>query len=159
MHGSVMLWVAQMVEKHDLTDRTVLEVGSYDVNGSVRSLFESDDYIGLDMNSGPGVNIVGSAHAVPFEADEFEVVVCTEMLEHDSRFWETLLEVKRVLKPGGFFVVTTRSNGFPQHDYPGDYYRFERSAAPHLMALAGCDVVESLDDPEAPGIFVLGFHW
>ena len=35
----------------------VLEVGSLDINGSVRELFEKCDYTGVDLQMGPGVDL------------------------------------------------------------------------------------------------------
>jgi SAM-dependent methyltransferase len=167
MHGSVMKWVKQVVSKIDLTDKTVLEVGSYDVNGSVRPLFEGcREYIGVDMREGPGVDYVMNAHDLRFAPGYFEInttglfdiVISTEMLEHDPAFWLSLKEMGRVLKPGGDLILTARGNGFPNHDYPADYWRFMPESFGLLFDLAGCEVVEILPDPDkkAPGVFGWG---
>src|SRR5690242_14807098 len=122
MHDSVMKWVKQVVSKIDLTGKTVLEVGSYNVNGSVRPLFESaKEYIGVDFRPGPGVDYVMNAHDLNFPIHYFkivtdglfDVVISTEMLEHDSEFWRSLSEMGRVLRPGGYLILTARGNGFP----------------------------------------------
>jgi len=51
----------------------VLEVGSYDVNGSVRPLFKNrqrfPSYTGIDMREGPGVDMVGVASDLPFDPE------------------------------------------------------------------------------------------
>lgn len=39
MHGSVMQWVGEKAREFDFAGKSVLEVGSRDVNGSVRPLF------------------------------------------------------------------------------------------------------------------------
>lgn len=157
MHDSVMRWVRKKVREHDLRDLNVLEVGSYDENGSVRSMF-TGGYLGVDMRDGPGVDRVADASALPFGIESFDFVISTEMLEHDKTFWLSMREMGRVLKPGGLLLITTRGNGFPLHAYPDDYFRFMPSAAPLLLELASCDVVETLEDPDpqAPGIFALG---
>lgn len=155
MHASVMAWVGSRVRLYDLADCPTLEVGSLDVNGSVRSLFRGP-YIGIDMRDGPGVDVVGTADHLPFPDDAFDVVVTTEMLEHDPTFWLSLAEIGRVLRPGGHLLLTTRGSGFGEHNEPSDYFRFMPASRAVLAALAGCKVVVEALDPEVPGIFVHG---
>lgn len=150
-----MAWVGDVVTAHGLADRAVLEVGSLDVNGSVRSLF-TGTYIGVDMREGPGVDEVMLSHDLRWDAGSWPVVVSTEMLEHDPAPWHSMAEMGRVLQPGGHLLVTTRGNGFGEHGYPSDYWRFMPSSGPLLLELASCDVVEVREDPQVPGIFLHG---
>lgn len=150
-----MTWVRSVVKTHDLADADTLEVGSYDENGSVREYF-TGNYTGVDMREGQSVDMVVNAHDLPFEDESFDVVVCTEMIEHDDRFWVSLDQMGRVLKPGGYLILTSRGNGFPLHAYPDDFYRFMPSAAPVLLAVAGCEVISAMEDPQDPGFFALG---
>lgn len=154
MHDSVMAWVAGQVHEHGLANRSTLEVGSLDVNGSVRRLFHGD-YVGVDMREGPGVDIIGLAADLSFAPAEFDVVVSTEMLEHDPAPWLSMAEMGRVLRPGGHLLVTTRGNGFGLHNEPSDYWRYMPASMPLLADLAGCDIIASREDPEVPGVF---FH-
>jgi SAM-dependent methyltransferase len=155
MHPSVYDWVAAKVAEHNLTAADTLEVGSYNVNGSVRDLF-TGPYIGVDMRPGPGVDHVATADRLPFDDDMFEVVVSTEMLEHDPTFWLSIPEMARVLRPGGHLLLTARGNGFPPHEYPSDYWRFEPEAFRLLFALAGLATLEvTADYPANPGVFGL----
>jgi SAM-dependent methyltransferase len=133
---------------------SVLEIGSLDLNGSVRLLF-AGDYTGIDRKEGDGVDLVMDGHALDFLDHQFDVVVSTSALEHDPEFWRTLAEVRRVLRPGGYFILTTVSWGFFEHDKP-DYYRFMPDVYPLLMELAGCDVVEWREDPQSGGPQMLG---
>jgi SAM-dependent methyltransferase len=149
MHESVMEYVGAAVERYGLEDAHVLELGSLDVNGSVRKLF-SGQYVGIDHKDGKGVDHVMSSHAIGFPDGTFDVVVSTSMLEHDPAFWRTLPEVARVLRSGGYFILTTVNNHFPEHDRP-DYWRFLRDTWPVLMALAGCRMLDSRDDPQSGG--------
>jgi ubiquinone/menaquinone biosynthesis C-methylase UbiE len=155
VHDSVMAWVRSQVEEYDLADGDTLEVGSLDVNGSVRSLF-TGHYTGLDMRDGPGVDIVGKADELPFVAARFDVVVSTEMLEHDPSPWLSLAEMGRVLKQGGHLLVTTRGNGFGEHNEPSDFFRFMPASMPLLLAMAKCEPLVMTTDPEVPGIFMHG---
>lgn len=108
-----------------------LEVGSMDLNGSVKRFFK--DYVGLDMRRGKNVNILGKANYLPFKSNSFQNVLCLETLEHDSKFWESIPEMIRVLKPGGRFVLTVPSFFMGPHYYPDDYWRFTESSVKELL--------------------------
>lgn len=153
-----MNFVRDVVGHYSLKGKYVLEAGSLNVNGSVRSLFEASDYVGIDMRDGPGVDRVMDAHVIAqhFAAEEFEVVVSTEMLEHDSEFWVSLVQMGWVLRRGGLLILTARGNGFPEHGYPHDYWRFMPGSADSLLALASCEKVSVGNDPQDPGVFVVG---
>jgi hypothetical protein len=64
----------------------VLEVGSLNINGSVRQFFEPDQYIGCDLGEGAGVDIVCRGHELPYPNESFDVVISCECFEHD-RHW------------------------------------------------------------------------
>lgn len=155
MHGSVMTYVGQQVQALGVAEHPTLEVGSYDVNGSVRQFF-TGPFVGVDMRPGPGVDHVAVASKLPFDDGEFGVVISTEMLEHDTRPWKSVAEMARVLRPGGILILTARGYDhrgcFPVHDYPGDYWRFSIGAFRELLDDAGLLPLDVIDDPEAPGV-------
>lgn len=157
MHPSVMEWVADKISEHQLTEKTVLECGSRNVNGSVRPLFKASYYVGVDMEDGRDVDYVCRADSLGFDDGFFDVVVSTEMLEHDPYFWLSLPEMARVLKPGGVLLLTTRGIGFPYHEHPSDYWRFTLDALEHLFDMAGLTTLEVVEDPlyGHPGVFGL----
>ena len=159
MHDSVMQWVYELTRNFDFSGKAVLEVGSYDVNGSVRQLFANvRSYVGIDFRPGPGVDSVMNAHALEFQAESFDVVISTEMLEHDNEFWSSVKEMGRVLKKGGILIITARGNGFMPHDYPYDFWRFMPASFNTLFSLAGCEALDIREDwqPGHPGVFGVG---
>lgn len=81
--------------------------------------------VGVDIAAGEGVDIVADAHKLPFEDEKFEIILCTEVLEHLHSPQIAISEMKRVLKKGGLLILTTRFI-FPIHDAPNDYYRFTK---------------------------------
>lgn len=155
MHDSVRRWVERIVDQHELTQGNVLDVGSLDVNGSCRDLFNGR-YVGMDVREGPGVDVVSCSWSMPFANDEFDTVLCLEMIEHDRQFWLTLPELGRVLKPGGSLLISTRAPEFPLHEHPFDYWRFTLSAMEELMRLAGMIEIVVDEDTEVPGWFAYG---
>jgi len=56
--------VKQWVRDNSTREGKTLDVGSFDVNGSLKDLF--DDYTGIDMREGPNVDIVANSHKLPF---------------------------------------------------------------------------------------------
>lgn len=160
VHESVMAWVAEIVQEEQLAALTTLEVGSLDVNGSVRSLF-TGSYWGVDMQAGPGVDEVLDAHALTgaLSTGRFDVVVSTEMLEHDSAPWQSVEQMRLVLKLGGTLILTARGYDergcFPVHGYPEDHWRYSVTGMLHLLRGADFDVEECVPDPQCPGVFAL----
>lgn len=77
----------------------------------------------LDVDASKNPDVVGDAHILPFKDESFEMVVCSEMLEHADDPRKVIAEIRRVLKPEGRVVFTTRF-AFPIHDAPNDYWRF-----------------------------------
>lgn len=155
MNDSVFEWVGKQVAAHGLRDVSpVLEVGSYDVNGTVRPHFRAARYVGVDVIEGPGVDRVVASTAFPFDTGFFETVVSTEMLEHAEFPAPVLWEIWRVLRPGGVLILTTRSEGFPPHN-PPDYHRFSIAQIRDLLIWTGFSVEVVDTDPEAPGVFVV----
>jgi hypothetical protein len=126
MHHSAYINAEKFYHKYcgkDIENKKILDVGSYNVNGTMRPIFEKGQYVGLDMEEGPNVDIVGVSHDIPFDKDEFDIVISSSCFEHDDMFWISFQEMCRVLKPGGYMYIQAPSNG-PYHGWPGDNWRF-----------------------------------
>jgi SAM-dependent methyltransferase len=115
---------------------TVVEVGSQDVNGSLRSAVpERARYIGLDAQPGKNVDIVGTGNDLPFASAIADITMATSVLEHDTFFWQTFLELCRITKDGGYIYISSPSNG-ATHRYPQDCWRFYPDAGSALVKWA-----------------------
>jgi len=117
----------------------VLDVGSQDVNGSLRSAFEEREmkYVGMDMCEGRNVDvIVKPFEAFPFEAGSFDLVISTSCFEHDPMPWMTIREMARVIKLGGFIYANAPSNGC-YHAYPCDNFRYYSDSAQAFAVWTG----------------------
>src|SRR2546422_3537443 len=102
MHEWNYLWWQKAKAMHPDLFRTkrVLEVGSYNINGSVREHFTLCDYTGVDWRPGPGVDVIALAHDMNFE-QPFDVVVSAQMLEHDPYWKDSIRAMVLQLKPDG----------------------------------------------------------
>jgi SAM-dependent methyltransferase len=126
---------------------SVLEIGSRQHVPGAWWLSNRDlargDWLGIDMQPGPGVDEVADIHALPAEwSGRFSGVLCSEVLEHVRRPWVALPELRRVLRPGGTLIVTTLT-AFPIHGFPDDYYRYTESGLRALLEDAGFVGIET----------------
>jgi SAM-dependent methyltransferase len=122
-------------------DGPLLEIGSLDVNGSVRACFpRADPYVGIDLGAGACVDVVASGH--DFGRDEsFATVVTTECLEHDPGWDVTLQNIVRVLQPGGRLVLTCATTGRHEHGTTRTSPAMSPSTNDHYRNLTAEDVV------------------
>jgi len=129
MDSSSLLRMGYFVKKYLTTAPTsVLDVGSYDVNGSYKHFFNASNftYTGLDIEQGPNVDFVPK---YPYQWSElednsFDVIISGQALEHIEFFWVTVGEMVRVLRPEGLICIIV-PRGFVRHRYPVDCYRFD----------------------------------
>lgn len=117
----------KFLEKYK-TDKKVLDIGSG--GSSYGRFFPNRLTVDIDPDRNP--EIVADAHTLPFEDNSFEVILCTEVLEHVRNPQQVINEFKRVLKPEGQVILTTRFI-YPLHDIPNDFWRFTRYGLEELF--------------------------
>jgi len=118
MHTSSLAHVQGLVHQY-LAGRTaealsIVDIGSYDVNGSYKQFFlhPAWRYTGVDLAAGPNVDVVlASPYRLPFASFSADVIVSGQAFEHVEYFWLTWLEMARVLKPGGLIFLLAPSRG------------------------------------------------
>jgi SAM-dependent methyltransferase len=96
-------------------DKRVLDVGSGDINGNNRFLFDNCSYEGNDVYSAPNVTIVSKTTALQFDDESFDTICSTECFEHDPEYEGSFQKIVKMLKPGGIFFFTCASTGRPEH--------------------------------------------
>ena len=123
----------------------LLEIGSLDVNGTVRDLFpDADPYVGLDLAPGAAVDVVASGHDFG-PSEGFDTVVTTECLEHDPGWHLTLRNVVRVLRPGGTLLLTCATTGRHEHGTARTSPAMSPSTNDHYRNLTARDVLAHLE--------------
>jgi SAM-dependent methyltransferase len=128
---------------------TILDVGSAVVADGHRSNKEAFAnpgwrYVGLDLEPAPNVDLVVED---PYDWRELadasvDVVACSQVLEHTEFFWITILEIARVLRPGGLAFIVAPGSG-PLHRYPVDCWRFYDDGLPALARWGDLVVLEA----------------
>jgi SAM-dependent methyltransferase len=126
-HKLTRVTLDRFIQRHATAART-LDIGAQ--NGPYAACFPQR--VALDIQRGAGVQILGDAQALGIRSDTFEVVLCTEVLEHLPEPQRAIDEMWRVLRPGGTLLLTTRFL-FPIHDAPHDYFRFTKYGLRHLL--------------------------
>jgi SAM-dependent methyltransferase len=151
-------FIASQLSSARVLNKNVLEVGSCDINGTVRGSVlkhRPATFLGVDIASGPGVDRICSATDLleTFGANSFDLVISTEMLEHVRDWHSVIHNLKGVLRPGGYLLLTTRSRGFPFHGYPLDFWRFEIKDFERIFSDLRVVSLEK-DVSDSPGVFV-----
>lgn len=96
----------------------------------------------LNLAPFPNVDVVGDAHRLPFAADSIGTLHCEALLEHLERPERAVVEMFRVLRPGGYvFAATPFLQAF--HGYPNHFQNFTLAGHTALFARSGFDVIDS----------------
>lgn len=150
MHISSLEHIDRLVKTH--LDRTkalnVIDIGSYDVNGSYKQFLNAPTwrYTGVDLSPGPNVDVVlDSPYRLPFKTHSVDLIVSGQAFEHVEFFWLTWLEMVRVLKPGGLIFLVAPSRG-PEHRYPQDCWRFYPDGYRALAVFGGLEMLSVSTD-------------
>jgi predicted SAM-dependent methyltransferase len=152
-----VIFGATSLTRQEIEGKKIIEIGSYDVNGSLRSIIESSNpakYIGVDIEKGPGVDVVCDAGDVvkKFGKESFDIVIATELLEHVKDWRKVVSNIKSICKPRGIILITTRSLGFAYHAYPHDFWRYEIGDMNNIFSDYSIKGLET--DKSAPGVFM-----
>src|SRR6266496_3106801 len=136
----------RFVEQVNALERPrILEIGSRARSGNVQThRFPRAEYVGFDVLPGENVQVVGDAHDLSghFPTEHFDAAFAVSVFEHLAMPWKVVLELNRVLKPGGLVCVFTHPT-YPPHDRPWDFWRYGPEAFEVLFgAPTGFELVE-----------------
>lgn len=145
MHPESMKLMQEFVVKY-LPNKglTILDVGSYDVNGTYKNLVPRHFYHGLDIMAGPNVDIIAtSPYAYPLADGVYDVVISGQSIEHVFNMHAWIREIARVVKPGGL-VCIIGPQLWEEHRYPVDCWRILPDGMRFLLGeIAGLKVLEA----------------
>ena len=158
VHQSSYDKMARFVERH-LDKRRgiptkIVDIGSMDVNGTYRDLFDDNkwSYTGVDLAPGNNVDVVLSD---PYRWKElpsrsFDIVVSGQVFEHMEFFWLAMFEVNRIMKVGSLSCIIVPSSG-PEHKYPLDCWRFFPDGLSAMARMARLHILECYHQADAQG--------
>ena len=156
MHQSSLNNMSLMLSKvltPDIITRpfTVVDYGGRRIDGhesyySLLKNYANLTYLGLDIQDGPGVDIVMTdPYKSPIKDNTVDIVVTGQMFEHCEFFWLTFEDIARILKPGGYLLAITPSAG-PVHKYPVDCWRFYPDAYAAMAKWSKMTLIEAWHD-------------
>jgi SAM-dependent methyltransferase len=128
---------------------SVLDVGAG--IAPFRELFDHTRYVTCDWEGSSydqDVDIRAPATAIPVEDGSFDVVLCTEVLEHVPEPSLVLTEFSRILRRGGLLLMTVPLVWF-LHEEPYDYYRYTPHGLRFLLEGAGFAELEIVPSGDA----------
>jgi SAM-dependent methyltransferase len=176
VHPKIMRRYQNIIRRTGVRPERALEVGGLmgkdsllrfpelaDAERYCLNLYEMPDEDGITAVKGNANDMRGV-----FRSDWFDLVVCSATLEHDKRFWLSVGEMQRVLRPGGLMIVSVpgyikdperdrgRSTLTYRVHYSFDYYRFSEQAVREVF-LGGMERVRVRPVMTPPRIFGHGY--
>jgi 2-polyprenyl-3-methyl-5-hydroxy-6-metoxy-1,4-benzoquinol methylase len=97
----------------------------------------------LDITRDGGADYAGTAEATGLPDASFDLVLCTQVIEHCMNPWAAMREIHRILRPGGHLIVSAPHVWF-YHPHPTDNWRYTQEGMAHLCREAGLEPVTLL---------------
>jgi SAM-dependent methyltransferase len=89
-------------------------------------------YVGVDVVENPAAELLGSVEDLPIEDASFDIVLCTQVLEHCDDPAQAVRELRRVTAPGGRVLASTHGVQV-YHPSPEDYWRWTHAGLRRLF--------------------------
>lgn len=152
MHPQALTFYAEQLRV--APPRRVVEFGSCNINGSVRSVYPNQvSWLGIDVVAGPNVDLVADA-ATWTTDDRFGICICAEVFEHTPGWRDILRTAHTILMPGGVLLASCATGRRPPHSAvdggplrPDEFYAnvsaAEMTEALEHLGWAAYDVIEA----------------
>lgn len=103
---------------------------------------QTSEYITFDMIFSENIDVVGDVLNPPFNDNEFDTVISTQVLEHVEKPWIMVAQMGRIIKSGGI-CITTAPFLVPYHADPHDFFRYTTEGIMSLFRNEGFEILES----------------
>jgi hypothetical protein len=157
MHTTSMTLMRALLKKHVGDTKTVVDVGSYDVNGSYRKLCDELglEYTGVDLSPGPNVDCVQREREWTWpngKAPRFDLAITGQCLEHCRRPWEVVNEIGKIADR----CILIAPFSWPIHGHPVDCFRFVPDGMRSLLNDAGLYCSDSQVPADTNDCYAIG---
>lgn len=112
-----------------------------------KSLFgHVQSYVGVDISTSSHdqtrteIDFFYDGKILPFTAESFDSVVSFEVFEHVFELPDLLIEISRILKPGGLLLVSIPF-AYEEHGCPSDFARYTSDGLSYILEKHGFDVL------------------
>ena len=92
----------------------------------------ASEYVGVDVVENPAAELRGAVEELPVEDASFDLVLCTQVLEHSDDPAQAVRELRRVTAPGGRVLASTHGTQV-YHPSPQDYWRWTHEGLRRLF--------------------------
>ena len=92
----------------------------------------ASEYVGVDVVENPAAELLGPVEALPVDDASFDVVLCTQVLEHCDDPKQAVSELRRVVRPHGRVLASTHGVQV-YHPSPTDYWRWTHDGLHRLF--------------------------
>ncbi|MFH1045759.1 MAG: methyltransferase domain-containing protein [Candidatus Omnitrophota bacterium] len=153
-NANCIIFGVHNLNSEEIKGKRVIEVGSYDVNGSLRSVIERSnpgEYVGIDVVAGPGVDVVCPVEGLVqrFGKESFDLVLSTCTLEH-IRYWKKAVSnIKNICKANGIILLIVPSQ-WDYHEYPFDFWRYHKEDIKDIFS--DCNILLLEEDAKFPSL-------
>ena len=89
-----------------LSEINILEIGSYEVNASIRDIFKGANYLGIDLLNGPGVDLVMNGENIRKLNQKFDIIISSECFEHAFNWEKVFFAMIDCVKDNGYINVS-----------------------------------------------------
>lgn len=140
MHESSLKNMNAFITDYNIVKKKVVDIGSCDINGTYRPLFEDNEneYIGADIIAGPNVDVL--IDSPEWQAiKNVDVIVSGQTFEHVEDPITLLLQMMEVLKPGGIIGIIAPSCA-PPHHHPAWMGNFSVKRMTAMLKSAGFEI-------------------
>lgn len=154
---NVSKFIANCGEVYDGDGMVVLDIAPQDHEGA-NPYFKKATIETLDIDEKAGATYTADLcknNQDIIVSDKFDLVVCTEVLEHTLQPFDAVKEIKRILKPGGVVFVSCPFN-FRIHGPLPDCWRFTEHGLRSLFSEFEILELNSLDSPDR---FLMPTHY
>lgn len=154
MHRSVLEFAHAVLSPAEVEGKLVLDVGARNVNGTLRDVVMPHKprmYIGIDIEDGPGVDLVLDVLDAPdvLRPGGFDVVLCAGTLGYIDDWGGALKAMVTLLRRRGVLLLTVRGLYSEQRDLPASW-RFTEADLRQIFEQQ--DIIEIVDDPMQPAL-------
>lgn len=160
LRQNVSDFIARAGKLYDCSDMIILDIAPQDHEGA-RPYFPCSTVETLDINPASGATYIADlckTNSGNVPSDRFDLIVCTEVLEHTLNPFLAVTEMRRILKPGGFVLISTPFN-FRIHGPLPDCWRFTEHGLKALFSSENGFEISDLTPLEDPDRFLMPIHY
>ena len=125
LRNNVRKLIKNCSKQFDKVNNHILDIAPQD-HGGAKEFFNLAKITTLDLDPESGANLIADLcedNSESINSEQFDLIICTEVLEHTLNPFDAAKEIYRLLKTGGTAAVSTPFN-FRIHGPLPDCWRF-----------------------------------